>query len=237
MRRDLILYFVLAAVAGTILVLMLNHGGTIAGLSEDNFAQLASLAILGVGIGALLVMSMRFRLGELLRNILIWSGVFAVVISLYAFRAEFSAFKNRVLAVLMPGSVVALGETDGGRRRFMATRSADGHFYLNGKIDGKPTSFIVDTGASVVAMDSAMADSLGIDTAKLHFTNEVMTANGVAKAAPVRLHSVTIGGITRHGVQGAVTEGVGLGTVLLGMSFLGTLTSYDFRRDRLVLTD
>ncbi len=64
-----------------------------------------------------------------------------------------------------------------------------------------------------------------------------VTANGIAKAAPIRLDSITIGGITRNNVAAAVTEGAGLDTVLLGMSFLGTLTSYDFRGDRLVLTD
>lgn len=236
MRRDLILYFVLGAVALTLAILFFNHDGTIAGMSDDAFAHLASLAILGVGIGSLLVLSMRFRLGEMLRNVLIWTVAFVLLIGLYAFQPEFSALKNRVFAVLMPGSVVPIGEDDG-HRRFMATRAADGHFYLDGKIDGEATTFIVDTGASVVAMDSDTARSIGVDMSRLHFTNEVMTANGIAKAAPIRLASITIGGITRNDVAAAVTEGTGLGTVLLGMSFLDTLTSYDFRGDRLVMTD
>lgn len=236
MGRDVILYGVLGAIALALLLLVTNDGGTIAGLSEGSFGQLAYLGILAAGVGALLVMSSRFRLGQLLRNVLIWTAVFAVVIGIYAFQPEFLALKNRVSAVLMPGSVVALGETDG-QRRFMSTRAADGHFYLDGAIDGQPTTFIVDTGASVVAMDSAMARSVGVDVSRLRFTNAVMTANGIAKAAPIRLESITIGGITRNNVAAAVTEGQGLDSVLLGMSFLGTLTSYDFRGDRLVLTD
>ena len=236
MRRDTILYFVLGALGLTLLLLVTNDGGTIAGLSDEAFGQFAYLAILGAGIGAAFVMSMRFRFGQMLRNILIWTAVFAVVIGIYAFQPEFMALKNRVSAVLMPGSVVPIGE-EGGRRRFMATRAADGHFYLDGEIDGEKTTFIVDTGASVVAMDQAMAQSIGVDPSRLSFTNAVMTANGIAKAAPIRLDSITIGGITRNNVAAAVTEGTGLDTVLLGMSFLGTLTSYDFRGDRLVLTD
>ncbi|MBP0616186.1 retropepsin-like aspartic protease family protein [Jiella mangrovi] len=236
MRRDIILYFVLGAIALTLALLFLDQDGRVFGMDEDSFARLAELAILGIGIGAVVVMSMRFRLGQMFSSILIWTLAFAVLIGLYAFQPEFSALKNRVFAVLMPGSVVPIGEDDG-RQRFMATRASDGHFYLQGEIDGEATTFIVDTGASVVAMDSDMARSLGIDMSRLHFTNQVMTANGIARAAPIRLDEITIGGITRHGVPAAVTEGSGLDAVLLGMSFLGTLTSYDFRGDRLVLTE
>ena len=236
MRHNIILYAVLGAIAVTLVLLFMNHEGTIAGMADDTFASFARLAILGVGIGAVLVMSMRFRMGEMLRNVLIWTVAFVALIGLYAFQPEFSALKSRVFAVLMPGSVVPIGEDDG-NRRFMATRSSDGHFYLDGKIDGEAATFIVDTGASVVAMDATMARSIGIDMSRLHFTNEVMTANGIAKAAPIRLDSITIGDITRHNVAAAVTEGSGLNTVLLGMSFLDTLTSYDFRGDRLVMTE
>ncbi|MBO0904000.1 TIGR02281 family clan AA aspartic protease [Jiella sonneratiae] len=236
MRRDAILYFVLGGVAVALFVLFTRHGQTIAGLDDETFGRLAYDSILLVGLGALVFLASRLHLGQVLRSAVIWTAVFALLIGLYAFRPEFDALKNRVFAVLMPGSVVPIGADDG-HPRFMATRSADGHFYLDGAIDGAPTSFIVDTGASVVAMDSRTAEALGIDMSSLHFTNAVMTANGIAKAAPIRLASVTIGGISRRDVQAAVTEGEGLDTVLLGMSFLETLTSYDFRGDRLVLTD
>lgn len=236
MRRDYVLTAILGAIALLLLVLLTHDGGPIFGLSEEAFARLSRLTILGVGVGALIVMSRRFRMREMLRNILIWTAGFGVLLGLYAFQPEFSALKNRVFAVLMPGSVVPLGESEG-QRRFMATRATDGHFYLDGEIDGEAANFIVDTGASVVAMDAAMARSLGVDMSRLQFTNQVMTANGIAKAAPIRLDTVTIGGITRRNVAAAVTEGSGLGAVLLGMSFLGTLTSYDFRGDRLVMTD
>ena len=64
-----------------------------------------------------------------------------------------------------------------------------------------------------------------------------MTANGMTRSAPVFLETIEVGDIVRHNVRAAVTEGEGFGTVLLGMSFLDTLTSYDFRGDRLILTD
>jgi len=236
MQRDLILYFVLGGIAVALVILFLNHGGSVGGFSDEEFGSLTYLVILGVAIGSGVLLSMRHRLGEMFRNIVIWVGVFVLVIGAYAFQPEFNALKNRFYAVLMPGNLVSV-ESSKGQQRYMATRAADGHFYLNGEIDGAATAFIVDTGASVVAMDSEMARSLGIDVSQLRFTNRVMTANGVARAAPVRLDTVTIGDITRRNVLGAVTEGSGLGTVLLGMSFLDTLTSYDFRGDRLILTD
>ena len=65
----------------------------------------------------------------------------------------------------------------------------------------------------------------------------VMTANGPARAAPVKLAYVKIGDIVRENVQAAVMDRDGDGLSLLGMSFLGTLSSFDFRGERLTLTD
>ncbi|NDV85299.1 TIGR02281 family clan AA aspartic protease [Aurantimonas aggregata] len=235
MRRDVLLWVILALLGVACLVLVLNGDGEIAGLPDGQFARLAYYGAWGLALASTALLMVRTRLGFALKAAAIWGLAFLVLIGLYASAPELNALKNRLMAALVPGSVVAVSGSDG--RQFMATRGVDNHFHLDGSIDGAPVSFMVDTGASVVAMDRASAESLGLRTDNLRFSQQVMTANGVANAAPLRLDTVRIGDIVRHDVDAAVIEGRGLGVVLLGMSFLSTLTSFDFRGDRLIMTD
>ena len=240
MRRDWLLWIVLAILGVACLVLVLNggDGGPIAGLPEGDFAQLAYYAAWGVGLGSVALMTFRTRLGDALKAAGIWILAFAVLIGAYSFGPELGSLKDRLMVALMPGTLISVGGDGGERdgRRFMALRGADDHFHLDGSIDGKPVSFMVDTGASIVAMDRATARSVGIDLSRLRFSQKVMTANGLASAAPVTLDTVKVGDIVRHDVEAAVTDG-DFGTTLLGMSFLNTLTSFDFRGERLILSD
>ncbi|MER0239010.1 TIGR02281 family clan AA aspartic protease [Fulvimarina sp. MAC8] len=235
--RDGNLFWILIAIIGiALLALLTSQDGMVAGLPEGQFAELAYYGTWGVALGAGLFLFSGIRIGEALRHAIVWIGIFMVVIGAYAFAPEFLAIKDRMMAVLMPGSVVPVS-SDGERPQYMVTRGRDGHFHLNGAVDGESVSFMVDTGASMIAMDRPTAESLGIDTDSLSFTDYVQTANGVTRSAPVFLDSVTVGDIERRNIRAAVTDSDGLGTVLLGMSFLDTLTSYDFRGDRLILTD
>ena len=235
MRRDMLLWVVLAILGIACLVLVFNDDGQVAGLADDQFASLVYYGAWGLVLASSALLMIRTRLGPALKAAAIWGLAFLVLIGLYASAPELNALKNRLMAALVPGSVVAVAGSD--RTQFMATRGIDNHFHLDGSIDNTPVSFMVDTGASVVAMDRATAETLGIATGNLRFSQRVMTANGVATAAPLRLDTVRIGDIVRHDVDAAVIEGEGLGVVLLGMSFLSTLTSFDFRGDRLILTE
>ena len=114
---------------------------------------------------------------------------------------------------------------------------ADRQFHVDADINGRSVPLLVDTGASVIAIDRDVAERLGIDPERLNYSSRVRTANGIARAAEVRLDSVRIGPIERRNVSAVVTEGPGIGISLLGMSFLGTLSSVDFRGDRLLLRD
>ena len=94
-----------------------------------------------------------------------------------------------------------------------------GQYRTRGKINGHYVNFLVDTGASMVALSQLQADSMGLGYG--HGTlGTVHTAQGVANAYFFNLDSVTVGGITVHGVQAAVIEGSYPVEVLLGMSFL-----------------
>ena len=119
----------------------------------------------------------------------------------------------------------------GGRQS--ATLSADsrGHFMVQGQINGGSVRFMVDTGATVIALPASEAVRLGIDY-KNGQVGYARTANGVAQAYKVQLDTVKLGDISIQQVDAMVMEG-GLEIALLGMSFLNRV---EMKRDGSTMT-
>jgi aspartyl protease family protein len=117
------------------------------------------------------------------------------------------------------------------------TLNADqrGHFQVDGIVDGRRIDFMVDTGASVIALRETDASRLGIHPAERDYTARVSTANGSIAAAPVTLDRVEIGGITVRNVAALVLSDRALSQNLLGMSFLSRLRRVEMGNSRLVL--
>lgn len=107
-----------------------------------------------------------------------------------------------------------------------------GHFIGEGYINGSPIRFLVDTGATSVAMSGVEARRLGIDYLNGD-AGYAHTAAGTVKAYGVRLNTVKIGGIVMNGVQASVVEGDAPAIVLLGMSVLNRV---QMQRDGMVMT-
>ena len=95
-----------------------------------------------------------------------------------------------------------------------------GMFKTTGLINGQPVDFLVDTGASDVAMNTAHAKYLGINYRYTGTRSAARTASGIVSTWRVKLNSVKVGNIELHNVEGSVIEGAGPSTILLGMSFL-----------------
>lgn len=95
-----------------------------------------------------------------------------------------------------------------------------GHFQTNVQVDGRAIDFLVDTGASSVALRESDAARLGIHPSARDYNVMIQTANGTGKAARVRLNRVELKGITIYDVQAVVVPDAALSTNLLGMSFL-----------------
>jgi len=110
-----------------------------------------------------------------------------------------------------------------------------GHFQVEGSVDGRRLDFMVDTGASVVALRERDANKLGIFPAARDYTGRTSTANGVIKVAPVRLSSLEVQGIRIFDVQAVVIPDESLGTNLLGMSFLSRVRRFEMANGRLVM--
>ncbi len=109
-----------------------------------------------------------------------------------------------------------------------------GHFQVDARVDGRAVEFMVDTGASVIALRESAAAKLGIHPAVRDYTARASTANGVVKAAPVMLNRVEVNGIMVRDVMAFVMPDEGLGTNLLGMSFLSRV-KWTHEKGRLVL--
>lgn len=95
-----------------------------------------------------------------------------------------------------------------------------GQFQTAGTVNGQAVSFLVDTGATIVAMNANQAKSLGIDYKDRGKVRAAMTAGGLAKSWLVTLDSIQIGGIRVTNVPAVVMQGDAPQDVLLGMTFL-----------------
>ena len=119
-------------------------------------------------------------------------------------------------------------------RSMTISRGDNGHFQVEATIDGRRMAFLIDTGASVIALRESDAGRLGIHPARREYTANVSTANGIVRAAPVELNRVDVGALTVRNVAGLVLPDEALGQNLLGMSFLSRVR-WEHRNGRLVL--
>jgi aspartyl protease family protein len=107
-------------------------------------------------------------------------------------------------------------------------------FQVEARIDSRSIDFIVDTGASAIALRETSAAKLGIHPAARDYTIKMQTANGVGKAARVQLDRVEINGITVRDVAAVMVADEALSTNLLGMTFLSRV-KWTHDRGKLVL--
>lgn len=110
-------------------------------------------------------------------------------------------------------------------------RNRQGHYVAYGEINGTKVTFMLDTGATDVALSSRLAQELGL---KRGASMQVNTANGRATAYETRLDSVRLGAIVVRDVPANFSDGMMDHTVLLGMSFLKHL-EFTQRENQLIL--
>ncbi|MGC3871865.1 retropepsin-like aspartic protease family protein [Halomonas sp. GXIMD04776] len=96
-------------------------------------------------------------------------------------------------------------------------RNASGHFVATGSIDGQPVEFLLDTGASLVSVPTALAEQLGLRRGAVA---EFNTANGRVRGHLTTIDEITLGGLSAQDVRGSINPGLVGDTALLGMSFL-----------------
>jgi aspartyl protease family protein len=119
-------------------------------------------------------------------------------------------------------------------RNMTIARGDNGHFNVEGTIDGRRMRFLIDTGASYIALRESDAARLGIHPTRREYTAQAATANGMVRVAPVELNRVEVGSLTVRNVMAVVMPDTALGENLLGMSFLSRVR-WEHRNGRLVL--
>ncbi|BAT58166.1 hypothetical protein GJW-30_1_00687 [Variibacter gotjawalensis] len=123
-----------------------------------------------------------------------------------------------------------------GPTRLILLAGRGGHFDVGATVGDAVLNFVVDTGASFVALNYQDAQKAGVKVRAEDFKHSVSTANGVTKAAEVILPSVKIKGIKVTNVRAMVLpSGAMNGMNLLGNSFLARLKSYEVRSGQLTM--
>jgi aspartyl protease family protein len=224
--------FILALAA---MLLVANDSGTIAGLDSDMFGYVALLVAIAVFVGGGMLGSYRGRAGAMMRDAVTWLALGLGLVTIYAYKDDLMPIAARVVGELVPGTAMTVEQSAGGLTEVRIRKRLDGHFTAKVRVNGKPISMIVDTGASSIVLRPEDAEKAGIDTKALTYRVPVLTANGRTMAARIRLDKVAIGPLDRKGVDALVAQPGALTQSLLGMSFLSRLRSYEFSGDFLTL--
>lgn len=114
-------------------------------------------------------------------------------------------------------------------------RGMQGHFFTDGDVGGKPLNFLVDTGATTVALSRQQAQSVGVDIANLVYDRRMITASGEVRGASVTLPELRIGDIQLLDVRAVVMD-TPTDIALLGQSFLDRIDKVSIEGDKMTLT-
>jgi aspartyl protease family protein len=132
--------------------------------------------------------------------------VIGLIVGLTAFYDALTQRSNGIIQVV----------SEDGHAMVVLQRSRSGHYLAEGKINGLPMVFLIDTGATDVAIAEKTARAMGLEFGP---RIRIMTAAGPANAWATRLDRVSLGGLELNNVRATITPGLG-DEALLGMSFL-----------------
>lgn len=223
------------ALLGTIALLYyLNSRFPGALANEDGQMRL----VYGLGwlalIGSSVIVGWRHNAGLALKQALAWIAIAFVLVVIYTAKDDLMGlggqFGHRVVSGLVPTKPVQA--TPG--VVYLTRNMRSGHFHVDALVNGTVVSFLVDTGASDVAISTSDARRLGFDLDKLSYTTPYQTANGVTMAARVKIDEIKVGDIAVRDVAASIGRG-NMDMSLLGMSFLNRIGSIEVKGDRLVL--
>jgi aspartyl protease family protein len=191
-------------------------------VSPTDYGNLAYLGLLAAVLVVWMFIANRGGLGRKLQHLAAWGLIFLGVIAAVGLWGD-------IRQTVMPQQSVFAEEG-----RVELPRAPDGHYYVSLDLNGVPTRFVVDTGASGLVLTRHDAERAGLDVAALLYRGEASTANGVVRTAPVRLDEVALGPFTDRNVRAYVNEGA-MKTSLLGMSYLQNFSRLEITNGQMVL--
>ncbi len=172
-------------------------------------------------------------IGWAIRQLLIWGGVAMVV---FAIGNHFTPPPSATAPVPPTATPPAAPAPARGAvpNSLVFRANPQGHVLVDAYVNGAPVRFLVDTGATMVVLTAKDAAAAGFGRGDLDFSMRTSTANGVARAAPIRLRELRIDQLLVGDVTAAVAENLNIS--LLGQSFLTRLGGYEMRDGVLTLS-
>ncbi len=161
-------------------------------------------------LGALI--SRREPLAKLLTLALAWIAIFGAGFILFTFRDNFGWVMQRLRAEATGVPVVAGGEV-------RVPMAIDGHFWVEGAVNGIPVKFLVDSGATMTTIDRDLANRARVAISA--GSDQVRTGNGIIRVSRGRASSLRIATIERDGVGLHIVDNDGIN--VLGMNYLSSL--------------
>ncbi len=166
-------------------------------------------------------------IGWAVRQLVIWGGV---ALLLFAISKHFVPPPSTTA----PALTAPEAERGAVPNALVFRANPQGHVLVDAYVNGAPVRFLVDTGATMVVLTSKDAAAAGFGHGDLDFSMRTSTANGVARAAPVRLRELRIDQLLVGDVKAAVAENLNIS--LLGQSFLTRIDGYEMRDGVLTLS-
>jgi len=234
MRR--IFWIAMAAAVALALFLLVRGGdGPIFGIGDDSVMRIVYLALLLGFFGSALLGS-GLRIGGIVRSLAAWALIMVALVIGYQYRYELQDVASRLTAGLVPGSPVSSIDEEG-RASVAIDKLSGGHFGVRATVNGAPVFMLVDTGATTTVLTARDARAAGFEPDDLPYNVPIMTANGRATAAHAVAETLRVGDIARDGMTVLVAREGQLSESLLGMNFIGTLSAFNLRGDRMILVD
>ena len=132
-----------------------------------------------------------------------------------------------------PAAEAAMVSPDAPAKDTVLEKRSNGHFYVDAYVNGQLVNFVVDTGASFVALTVEDAQRIGVPFAPSEFTIVGQGASGPVRGKTLKLASISVDGKSVTDVQGAVLEG--LPVSLLGQSYLSRFSAVQMSGDSMTL--
>lgn len=203
-----------------------NIAATISAIPRSELLILALVAMVAGWIGSALIRR-KVPMGRLVRtaSTLVLAGILVTVI------LQLSRFDPRLEVAVpqigLPEQVVEGGETRIGM-------ASDGHFWLRAELNGVPANFLVDTGATLTAVSSDLAQQAGLQPRRGGIPISIGTANGPVAAQLATAENIRFGNIAASGLDVVIAPSLGE-TNVVGMNLLSRLASWRVEGSTMVL--
>lgn len=183
------------------------------------YLLMAAMLVLGM------LMTRREPAAKMITVALAWVAIFGAGFILFTFRDNLGWVAQRLKSEAIGTPVQEGVET-------RIPMAIDGHFWVSAKVNGHDVRFLVDSGATTTTIDRRTAQAIGVQISPRR-DQYVRTGNGIVRVASGQAAELTVGGITRRGVDLEITDNDDLN--VLGMNYLSSLSRWGVEGRWLVL--